>query len=229
MIVEYIDAHRDRFGVDPICTVLTEHDVTIAPSTYYAAKARGPVSDTDWADAHAANTVYQLYLEHRRLYGVRKLWHAMKHAGHDVGRDQVGRLMRICGICGAVRGKRRTITTTADPAAARHPDLIERQWGLPARPDQWWVADFTYTPTLAGFVYTAFCVDVFSRRILGWRVMSTKATPLVSSALEQAVFTRRRTDFRFTTTGVVHHSDAGSQYDCAHRKSPGVLAEIPHL
>ncbi|MGV0853920.1 IS3 family transposase, partial [Mycolicibacterium phlei] len=151
----------------------------IAPSTYYAAKARGPVSDTDWADAHAANTVYQLYLENRRLYGVRKLWHAMKHAGHDVGRDQVGRLMRICGICGAVRGKLRTITTTADPAAARHPDLIERQWSLPARPDQWWVADFTYTPTLAGFVYTAFCVDVFSRRILGWRVMSTKATPLV--------------------------------------------------
>ncbi|TBM92892.1 IS3-like element ISMsm1 family transposase, partial [Mycolicibacterium smegmatis] len=83
---------------------------------------------------------------------------------------------------------------------------------LPVRPDQWWVADFTYTWTLAGFVYTAFCVDVFSRRILGWRVMSTKATPLVTSVLEQAVFTRRRTDFRFTTTGLVHHSDAGSQY-----------------
>ena len=111
MIVDYIDAHRHRFGVDPICTVLTEHDVKIAPSTYYAAKARGPVSDTDWADAHAANIVHQLYLENRRLYGIRKLWHAMKHAGHDVGRDQVGRLMRLCGITGAVRGKRRTITT----------------------------------------------------------------------------------------------------------------------
>lgn len=212
MIVEYIDAHRDRFGVDPICTVLTEHGVPIAPSTYYAAKVRGPVSDAAWAEAHAANTVHQLYLASRRLYGVRKLWRAMKHAGHDVGRDQVGRLMGICGISGAVRGKRRTITTTADPIAPRHPDLIERQWGLPARPDQWWVADFTYTWTLAGFVYTAFCVDVFSRRILGWRVMSTKATPLVSSVLEQAVFNRRRTDFRFTTTGLVHHSDAGSQY-----------------
>lgn len=212
MIAEYIDAHRDRFGVDPICTVLTEHGVPIAPSTYYAAKVRGPVSDAAWAEAHAANAVHQLYLANRRLYGVRKLWHAMKHAGHHVGRDQVGRLMGICGISGAVRGKRRTITTTADPIAPRHPDLIERQWGLPARPDQWWVADFTYTWTLAGFVYTAFCVDVFSRRILGWRVMSTKATPLVSSVLEQAVFTRRRTDFRFTTTGLVHHSDAGSQY-----------------
>lgn len=212
MIVEYIDAHRDRFGVDPICTVLTEHGVPIAPSTYYAAKARGPVSDAASAEAHAANTVHQFYLANRRLYGVGKLGRAMKHAGHDVGRDQVGRLMGICGISGAVRGKRRTITTTADPIAPRHPDLIERQWGLPARPDQWWVADFTYTWTLAGFVNTAFCVDVFSRRTLGCRVMSTKATPLVASALEQAVFTRSRTDFRFTTTDLVHHSDAGSQY-----------------
>lgn len=120
--------------------------------------------------------------------------------------------MRICGIQGIVRGKRCTITTTADPGAARHPDLIARQWDQPRRPDQWWVADFTYVWTLQGFVYTAFCVDVFSRRILGWRVMSTKATPLVTSVLEQAVFTRRRTDFRFTTTGLIHHSDAGSQY-----------------
>lgn len=134
MIVDYIDDHRDSFGVDPICAVLTGHGVKIAPSTYYGAKARGPVSDTDWADAHAANTVHRLYTANRRLYGVRKLWHAMKHAGHDVGRDQVGRLMGICGISGVVRGKRRAITTTADPAAARHPDLIARQWGVPARP-----------------------------------------------------------------------------------------------
>lgn len=212
MIVEYIDAHRDRYGVDPICIALTEHGMPIAPSTYYAAKARGPVSDTALAEAYAANTVHALFVANRRLYGIRKMWHAMKHAGHDVGRDQVGRLMRVCGIHGVVRGRRRTVTTTADPAAPRHPDLINRQWGAPRRPDQWWVADFTYTWTLQGFVYTAFCVDVFSRRILGWRVMSTKATPLVSSVLEQAVFTRRRTDFRFTTTGLVHHSDAGSQY-----------------
>lgn len=212
MIVDYIDAHRDRFGVDPICTVLAEHDLPIAPSTYYAAKARGPVSDAAWAEAHAANTVHRLYVANRRLYGVRKMWHAMKHAGHDIGRDQVARLMRICGITGIVRGKRCTITTVATPGAARHPDLIDRQWGAPTRPDQWWVADFTYVWTLQGFVYTAFCVDVFSRRILGWTVMSTKATPLVTSVLEQAVFTRKRTDFRFTTTGLVHHSDAGSQY-----------------
>jgi len=212
VIVDYIDAHRHQFGVDPICTVLAEHGLPIAPSTYYAAKARGPVSDTAWTEAHAANTVHRLYVANMRLYGVRKMWHAMKHAGHEMGRDQVARLMRICGISGAVRGKHRSITTTTDPAAQRHPDLVERQWGQPTRPDQWWVADFTYIWTLQGFVYTAFCVDVFSRRILGWRVMSTKATPLVTSVLEQAVFTRRRTDFRFTTTGLVHHSDAGSQY-----------------
>ncbi|WP_445169275.1 IS3 family transposase [Mycolicibacterium sp. Dal123E01] len=212
VIVDYIDAHRHRFGVDPICCVLTEHDLPIAPSTYYAAKARGPVSDTVWDQAHAANAVHQLYLVNHRLYGIRKMWHAMKHAGHSLGRDQVGRLMRISGISGVVRGKRRTITTAVDPGAPRHPDLLERQWATPQRPDQWWVADFTYAWTLQGFVYTAFCVDVYSRRILGWRVMSTKATPLVTSVLEQAVFTRRRSDFHFTTTGLVHHSDAGSQY-----------------
>ena len=115
MIVDYIDAHRDQFGVDPICTVLAEHGLPIAPSTYYAAKARGPVSDATWAEAHAANTVHRLYVANRRLYGVRKLWHAMKHAGHEMGRDQVARLMRICGITGTVRGKRSTITTAADP------------------------------------------------------------------------------------------------------------------
>jgi putative transposase len=212
VIVDYIDAYRHRFGVDPICAVLSEHGIKIAPSTYYAAKARGPISPAALAEAYAANAVHRVFWANRGLYGVRKMWHAMKHAGHDMGRDQVARLMRICGISGAVRGKRRTITTTTDHSAARHPDLIDRQWGAPQRPDQWWVADFTYTWTLSGFVYTAFCVDVFSRRILGWRVMSTRATPLVTSVLEQAVFTRRRTDFRFTTTGLVHHSDAGSQY-----------------
>lgn len=212
MIVDYIDTHRDRFGVDPICAVLTEHGMKIAPSTYYAAKKRGPIFDAALTEAYAANTVHTVYLANRRLYGVRKMWHAMTRAGHDVGRDQVGRLMSICGAVGAVRGRRRTITTESDDRAPRHPDLIERQWDAPTRPDQWWVADFTYCWTSSGFVYTSFVVDVFSRRILGWRVMSTKATPLVSGVLEQALFARRRTDFTFTATGLVHHSDAGSQY-----------------
>ncbi|RYF56847.1 MAG: IS3 family transposase [Comamonadaceae bacterium] len=212
VIVDYIDVYRSRFGVDPICTVLTEHGISIAPSTYYKAKQHGRISNTELADAYAANAVHAVFVANKRVYGVRKMWHSMKRAGHDMGRDQVARLMRIAGIAGVVRGRRRTITTQRDDRAPRHPDLIERKWDEATRPDQWWVADFTYVWTLAGFVYVAFCVDVFSRRILGWRVMTTKTTPLASAALEQALFTRKRDDFRFTATGLVHHSDAGAQY-----------------
>ena len=184
----------------------------IAPSTFYAAKRRGQVSGAELEQAYAANTVHTVFVTNRRLYGVRKMWHAMNRAGHDLGRDQVGRLMGICGAVGIVRGRRRTVTPERDDRAPRHPDFIDRQWDLPDRPDQWWVADFTYCWTLAGFVYTSFVVDVFSRRILGWRVMTTTATPLVTGVLEQALFTRRRADFAFTATGLVFHSDAGSHY-----------------
>ncbi|MFJ1455201.1 IS3 family transposase [Nocardia sp. N2S4-5] len=212
VIVDYIDAHKNRFGVDPICRVLTEHGVAIAPSTYYAARKRG-ISAAVWADAHTANVLLDLWTANRGVYGVRKLWLAARRAGHILGRDQVARLMRLVGVDGVVRGRRTTVTTDRGrDRPARHPDLIGRAWSRPTRPDQWWVADFTYCWTLAGFCYTAFCVDVYSRRILGWRVMTSKATPLVTSVLEQALFTRRRTDFRFTATGLIHHSDAGAQY-----------------
>lgn len=213
MIVVYIDAYRDRFGVEPICRVLSEHEMKIAPSTYYAAlKAR--VSAADLADAYLVNALVDLYRGNRSVYGVRKCWKEMRRAGHDVGRDQVGRLMRIAGIEGVVRGEHRTRTTTPGGAGAapRHPDLIERAWDTPTAPDAWWVADFSYVWTLAGFCYVAFVTDVYSRRILGWRVSASKTTPLVLSCLEQALFTRRRADSRFTATGLVHHSDAGSQY-----------------
>ncbi|MGO1956649.1 DDE-type integrase/transposase/recombinase, partial [Microbacterium sp.] len=103
------------------------------------------------------------------------------------------------------------MTTTKDAKAARHPDHVQRQWSWPSRPDQWWVADFTYVWTPRGFCYVSFITDVFSRRILGWRVMTSKTTTLVLSALEQSLFTRRRTNVEFTTTGLLHHSDAGSQ------------------
>jgi putative transposase len=191
--------------------VLSEHDVAIAPSTYWAHKAQ-PVSDADWYDAHMANAALDIWRANRSLYGADKLATAMRKAGHDVGRDQVARLMKILGIKGVRRGKHRTVTTRQDPAAGRHPDLIRRAWSTPTRPDQWWVADFTYVWTLEGFVYTSFVTDVCSRRILGWRVSSSKATPLVMSALEQALFTRRRHDGRFSSKGLVFHSDAGSQY-----------------
>ncbi|GAA4824152.1 hypothetical protein GCM10023353_36410 [Tomitella cavernea] len=212
MIVDYIDAHRHLFGVDPICRVLSEHGMAIAPSTYYARKKAGAVSEAVLVEAYAANAVFDVYDRNRRVYGVRKLWRAMWHAGHAMGRDQVARLMTVCGISGAVRGAHRTVTTRRDDRAPRFPDHVERQWGRPTTPDQLWVADFTYVWTLAGFVYVAFLVDVFSRRILGWRVMSSKHTPLVTSVVEQALFTRRRSGFTFTPTVLVHHGDAGSQY-----------------
>ncbi len=211
MMVAYIDQFRDCFGVEPICRVLSQHEQPIAPSTYWAHKAC-PVSEADWDDAHMANAALEVWRVNRSLYGADKLATAMVKAGHRVGRDQVARLMGIVGIEGVTRGKHRTVTTRSDPAAARHPDLIRRAWGTPTRPDQWWVADFTYVWTLVGFVYTSFVTDVFSRRILGWRVSASKATPLVMSALEQALFTRRRHDARFTAEGLVFHSDAGSQY-----------------
>ncbi len=191
--------------------MLTEHDMAIAPSTYYAHRAC-PVSPADWDDAHMANRLLELWRSNRRLYGAEKLWTAALDDGIGIGRDQVARLMGILGIEGVRRGHQKTVTTRRDPLAPRHPDLIKRDWKAPVRPDQWWLADFTYVWTLAGFVYVSFVTDCFSRRILGWRVSTAKTTALVLSALDQALFTRRRHDARFTSTGLVHHSDAGSQY-----------------
>lgn len=192
--------------------MLSEHGIQIAPSTYYAHRSAQRVSQADWDDAHLANQLADLWRANRSLYGVEKLHAAARRAGIDIGRDQVARLMGIAGICGVTRGKHKTVTTRRDKTAGRHPDHCNRQWDTPTRPDQWWVADFTYVWTLMGFVYVSFVTDVFSRRILGWRVSTSKTTPLVLSALEQALFTRRRTDVRFTSTGLVFHSDAGSQY-----------------
>lgn len=209
MIVAYLDAYRGRFGVVPICTVLTAHGMPIAPSTYYAITAHG-ASAAELADASAANALLDLWRANRGVYGARKLWHAMRRAGGMLGRDHVARLMGIGGIAGAVRGEHRTVTTRRNEHTPRHPDLIKRAWNTPVRPDQWWVADFTYVGTLAGFCYVSFVTDAYSRRILGWRVSASKETALVSSALEQALFARRRTTSEFTATGLVHHSDAGS-------------------
>lgn len=212
-MIDYVRTHADRFGVWPILAVLAEHGIGIAPSTYYQHAARGfAPTDAEFSDAYAANVLFDLWAANRRLYGRRKLWHAARRAGIDAGRDRVERLMRIAGIDGVRRGRRYTVTTERDDKAPRHPDRAKRRWFLPTRPDQWWVADFTYVWTTQGFCYVSFITDVFSRRILGWRVMTTKTTPLVSSVLEQAIGLRRRGVWEFTATGLVHHSDAGSQY-----------------
>ena len=155
------------------------------PEHYYAHRA-APVSQAVWDDARMANVALCVWRANRSLYGADKLATALRKTGHDIGRDRTARLMRIVGIKGARRGKHTTTTTRRDPAATRYPDLIRRKWRTPTRPDQWWVADFTYLWTLESFVYTSFVSDVCSRRILGWRVSSSKATSLVMAALEQA-------------------------------------------
>jgi putative transposase len=225
VVVDYIRTYAHRYGVEPIIEVLSEHGVPVAASTYYAHAARGfGPSAVELEEAYAAHELYLLWVKNRSLYGQHKLWKAARRAGiggeHGRGRDQVARLMAVCGITGAVRGRHTTVTTESGrrgkEAAARHPDHINRAWNEATRPDQWWVADFTYVWTLAGFVYVSFVTDVFSRRILGWRVTTSKTTPLVLSALDQATFTRRRHGeqggYQFTPDGLVHHSDAGSQY-----------------
>ena len=212
-MIDYVRTYAPRFGVEPILAVLNEHGTGIAPSTYYAHQARGfGPSQRDLDEAYAANELHRLWKRNRRLYGRRKLWKTALRAGISVGRDRVERLMRLAGISGIRRGKRRTVTTVSGPKTARHPDHVNRRWSWPSRPDQWWCADCTYVWTSQGFCYVSFITDVYSRRILGWRVMTSKTTTLVLSALEQSLFTRRRTNVEFTTTGLLHHSDAGSQY-----------------
>jgi putative transposase len=211
VIVDYIESHRDRFGVEPICTVLSEHGVSIAPSTYYERRQQ-PITDAELEDAYLANALVTLHREEWSVYGARKLYRAARHAGLKVGRDQVARLMRLAGIHGVVRGRHASTTTRRDASAPRHPDLVGRGWDAPTAVDELWVADFSYVWTLAGFVYVAFVVDVYSRRILGWRVSSSMRTQLVLDAFRQALHTRHRGDPQWTSQGLIHHSDAGSQF-----------------
>lgn len=207
--------HASRFGVEPILTVLAEHGIKVAPSTYRAHAARGVgPTEAEVDDAFAANKVDNLWRKAHGLYGRRTLWCTARRAGHDWGRDHVERLMKIVGVAGLSRARRTTVTTVRDDRAPRHPDHIKRCWSWPTRPDQWWVADFTYVWTPVGFAYVSLITDVCSRRILGWRAATTKETSLVSSALKQALFTRGRTNYEFTTTGLVQHSDARSPSTC---------------
>jgi putative transposase len=178
VIVQFIDDQRDEFGVEPICTVLQ-----VAPSTYYAAKSR-PVSARAMRDAVMIPILVALWTANYRVYGAHKLWKAAHRAGHVIGRDQVARLMRQAGIEGVSR-KRRLRTTKPDPAAARPPDLVKRDFTA-QRPNELWVTDLTYVPTWQGVAYVCFIVDAFSRMIVGWRVASHMRTGMVLDALEMA-------------------------------------------
>jgi putative transposase len=206
--VRFISEYKSRFGVEPICRVLTEHGCKIAPSSYYDAVARGPSARTV-RDERLKAEISRVWQDNYGVYGARKVWLALNRDGIPVARCTVERLMRELGLAGARRGKRIS-TTRPDTAAARPADLVRRQFS-PSRPDRLWVADFTYVPTWAGMVYVAFVIDAYSRRILGWRAAPSMRTALVLDALEQALWTRRRHG-KGDLPGLVHHTDAGSQY-----------------
>jgi len=206
--VRFISSHKARFGVEPICRVLTEHGCPIAPSTYYDTKGRPP-SARARRDERLKAAISRVHQDNYGVYGARKVWLALNRQGTPVARCTVERLMRELGLAGARRGKRRR-TTVADPAAARPADLVQRQFHRPA-PDRLWVADFTYVPTWSGMVYVAFVIDAYSRQILGWRAATSMRTTLVLDALEQAIWTRQRGGAS-SMTGLICHHDAGSQY-----------------
>lgn len=203
MMVSFIDAHRAEHGVEPICAQLP-----IAPSTYYAHKAREAAPERLPArvqrDQALRVEIQRVWEENFRVYGARKVWRQLKREGFSVARCTVERLMNTLGLRGVIRGKS-CRTTVPDDLADRPADLVNRQFSA-ERPDQLWVADITYVATWNSFVYVAFVIDVFSRRIVGWRVASSMTTELVLDALEQALWARN------DPKGLIHHSDRGSQY-----------------
>jgi len=211
VVVAFIDAHKDAFGVEPICRVLRLHDVaTIAPSTYYAAKSRPP-SPRSLRDEELLVEIRRIYADRKRgrgLYGAVKMWRQLLRENIPVARCTVERLMRRAGLRGVRRG-RPFVTTKPDPAAARPADLVKRHFHA-ERPNALWVVDFTYVPCWSGMAFTAFVSDVFSRRIVGWRTASSMPTELPLDALEMALWIRARAGE--SVAGLVHHSDAGSQY-----------------
>jgi putative transposase len=209
-VTQFIDDHRDRFGVEPICRVLTEHGVKIAPSGYYAFKKR-PASARAVRDEQLIAEIERVFWDRklgRGISGVRKMWHLLRREGTPVARCTVERLMRRQGLRGIRRGKQ-FITTKADAAAARPEDRVNRDFTA-CRPNQLWVVDFTYVPTWSGMAFTAFVTDVFSRRIVGWRTADRMPTELPLDALEMALWVRGRAGEN--VAGVTHHSDAGRQY-----------------
>jgi putative transposase len=203
VIVAFVDENRNEFGVEFICRHLQ-----VAPSSYYAAKKRQTApSARAIRDAIMMQVLLALWTANRRVYGAHKLWKAARRAGHDIGRDQVARLMRELGIEGVSRLRKKVFTTLPDPDATRAPDLVKRLFTAD-RPDALWVTDLTYVPTRSGMAYVCFIVDAFSRRIVGWRVAANMKTEMVLDALEMARASRGGKRL----IGLVTHSDAGSQF-----------------
>ncbi|HZK51500.1 MAG TPA: IS3 family transposase [Actinomycetota bacterium] len=206
VLVDYIDQHREKFGVEPICEVLTQAGTKIAPSTYHAAKARAPSARTI-SDATTTALIEQVHSQNYGVYGIRKVHAELNRQGHPVARCTVQRLMKAAGLRGISRAKgpRTTIPGTGPDT---RPDLVERAFTARA-PDELWVADITYCRTFAGWVYAAFVIDVYSRQIVGWQLAKNLRTDLALDALEMGLWSRRHAGR--DTSGLIHHSDKGVQ------------------
>jgi len=200
-VSRYIDEHRGRFGVEPICRVLD-----VSASAYYQ-RATGQRSERVIGDERLLETISEVHAANYYAYGYRKMWLALHRAGETVGRDRVKRLMRQAAIQGAKRRGKPWRTTTPDRAAMRAPDLVDRDFSAPS-PDTLWLADFTYLRCWEGVVFFSFVIDAYSRRVVGWQFANHMRTDLVLDALKMAL-TRRRAG---ADVQLVHHSDAGSQY-----------------
>ncbi|MFK8441122.1 IS3 family transposase [Escherichia coli] len=196
-----LDKLREQYGVGPLCS-----ELHIAPSTYYHCQQQRHHPDKRSARAQRDDwlkkEIQRVYDENHQVYGVRKVWRQLLREGIRVARCTVARLMAVMGLAGVLRGKK--VRTTISRKAVAAGDRVNRQF-VAERPDQLWVADFTYVSTWRGFVYVAFIIDVFAGYIVGWRVSSSMETTFVLDALEQALWARR-------PSGTVHHSDKGSQY-----------------
>lgn len=205
----FIDGHRVRFGVEPICRVLTAHGVKIAPSTYYAAKKRPP-SARALRDEWLKVEIRRVYDDNFVVYGADKIWdHLNNEDDIEVARCTVERLMKAIGICGVRRGRSWVRTTITDDGTDRPADLVKRDFTAET-PNRLWLADLTYVKTHTGWVYVAFIIDVFSRFVVGWQASRSLRSDLALDALEMAVFNRRR--LGADLDGLVHHSDRGVQY-----------------
>ena len=199
-MIRYIDAHRDQFGVEPICTTLQ-----VAQSTYYAAKQRQPCARRI-RDEQLKREIARVWGENFRVYGADKIWTQLNREGVPVARCTVERLMRSLGLQGARRGKVKR-TTIPDELSVRPADLVERRFQASA-PNRLWVSDLTYVKTHTGWVYVAFVVDVYSRFVVGWQASTSLRSDLALDALEMAIFARRDRNL----DGLIHHSDRGVQY-----------------
>ncbi|WP_425452998.1 IS3 family transposase [Prauserella flavalba] len=226
VVFDYIDGHRERvvegkkLGVEPICAVLKESGVQIAPRTYWAARKRAP-SKRVLRDAELLTEIERVFRENYSVYGARKVYAQLNREGIRVARCTVERLMRQKGLQGLRRGRRpRTTIAAASPSSA---DLVGRRFTAD-RPNQLWVADITYIRTFSGWVYAAFVIDVFSRMVVGWQVSTSLHTNLALDALEMGIWARKRAGQ--DVTGLVHHSDRGVQYRAIHYTERLADAEV---